>query len=436
MQKNAIYDDKWERFVPYSKDQDGRTVYEKDYDRVIFSQCFRRLAGKTQVHPFAHNDHIHTRLSHSLEVSIVGRSIVCELVNLGVIPALKKIDCCEVVKTAGIAHDMGNPPLGHIGEDAIGSWVRKHTQELKKVDIKPQIIGTYSSYDGNAQNFHIFNNLEYFENKKLSDASIAALVKYPWVCSEHVSKAGYFKIDEEEFDKRFISLGLKNGNLYSRHPLSYIMEAADDICYSMMDVDDAFEIGINGDTSTIEDFVKKLGLAENLNNINILKTIRDNRGKIIENATKEIAETFKNNIDFIMNENVAKYKINEIDPLKKDLIAMGKTNENFLGLIAALKDFSSKNVFCQRDKVIYETACYSIIETILDSWLKVYKDYKQTDFNYASLSKQSKKILTLMNISELKIGDFALTQIIDYVSGMTDRYAKFIADTLSGRLYV
>lgn len=425
------FEEKWEDYVPTPKtDIDGRDEYEKDYDKIIFSQCFRRLSGKTQVHPFSHNDHVHTRLSHSLEVSIVGRSIVKELVLLNVIPPKKEQDCIKIVMSAGIAHDMGNPPLGHTGEDAIGSWVKSHSDELVKLKISQDCVNTYFSYDGNAQNFHIFNNLEYFEEKGLSYATTAALVKYPKISSDKNPKAGFFKADQDKFDEVFDALKLKKNGFPFRHPLSYVMEAADDICYSMMDVDDAYEMGIHGNTTKIQDIAEtELGISKNSDNI--FGEIRAKRGILTSKAVKGAAEAFKKNLHYIMDGNVSDFAGEPVPNDKKDLIVMGKDSNDALKLISLLKKFAAENVFGQRDKVVYETACYSIIGTIFDSWLKAYSEYKQEN-----PSLQSKKVFSLMNLDDSKRDDEALIQIIDYVSGMTDRFAKFTADTLSGRLSV
>ena len=435
----------WNKLVPNlsgNKGQgDSRTQYEKDYDRVVFLQGFRRLAGKTQVHPFSHNDHIHTRLSHSLEVSIVGRSIVKKLFEMKVIQDVNQEDCVNIVMTAGIGHDMGNPPLGHVGEDAIGKWIVSHGADLKGLGISNDYVETYSSYDGNAQNFHLFNTQEYLNEKKLNKATLASFVKYPWASSKEKHKSGYFIEDKDLFQKCFESLGLKNedegefNGKYARHPLSYVMEAADDICYSLMDIDDAHEMGYKCTDTKIKDLVKTI-FSDYNEDEDAFAFLREKRGDVIEKAVDAVAKSFSDNKDYIMHGNVA---TSAYDPDKnKDLLKMGKSSE-ILQLIDLLKSFAANNIFKQRDKVVYETACYSIIHSIFDAWLKAYEEFKgeECGCKYDKLSVQSKKVFELMNMSkQVKEGDKALVQIVDYVSGMTDRYAKFVADTLTGRVAI
>lgn len=419
---------KWEKLIPKSPNKNDRSLYEKDYDRIIFAQCFRRLAGKTQVHPFAHSDHIHTRLSHSLEVSIVGRSIIKEIFKKHIINDEYKQDCINIIMAVGLAHDMGNPPFGHIGEDSISSWIRENKKTLLKHQFSEDFIDSYSSYDGNAQNFHLFCSTEYFDKKQLSPATLASLVKYPWISQKDKPKSGFFPNEHNIFKKCFKKLGLEIDSRYARHPLSYILEAADDICYSIMDVDDAYEMGINGDTKKINKHIKNVfGKTAK----NTLGQIRENRGEFIEKAVKAVAKAFSDNIQYIMNGNVA---TKDYSPLKKDLIIMGGSDST-LQLVAELKKFAQQNIFSQRDKVVAETACYNIISTILDAWLKSFSAYHEAEYNYEQMPTQAKKFFSLINIGKgIKKGDEGLIQIIDYVSGMTDRYAKFIADTISGRI--
>ncbi|WP_405341328.1 dGTP triphosphohydrolase [Fibrobacter sp.] len=433
----------WKKLVPKS-DKDKRNSYQKDYDKIVFSQCFRRLAGKTQVHPFAQSDHVHTRLSHSMEVSIVGRSIMQKIFEMNFIdhPYKKEQfenDCINIVMAAGLAHDMGNPPFGHVGEDAIASWVKRNTDELKKCEINAEYIKSYSSYDGNAQNFHIFQTLEYFGEKNLSSSTLASFVKYPWVCDEMKKKGGCFKNEEETFKSIFEKLGLKHESGFSRHPLSYIMEAADDICYGIMDVDDAYEMGIVGDTAEIAANIKelkavaKVGKQKEFSKNNPLEFIRKERGLLIESAVDAVAKAFKDKYSYVMSGNVATKKYKDNVGLFKDLIAMNEGNP-VLKLISNMKKYARDNVFIDRNKVKAESACYNIINTILDNWLFAFKDFAEAK-KYDDISNQSKKIFQLMNMNDrVEKKEKGLVQVIDFVSGMTDRYAKEMANVFSGNI--
>lgn len=434
----------WKTLVPKTE-QDKRNVYQKDYDRIVFSQCFRRLAGKTQVHPFAQSDHIHTRLSHSMEVSIVGRSIMQKIFEMDVIdvPCNYKRerfenDCINIVMAAGLAHDMGNPPFGHVGEDAIASWVKRNKPKLQQCGIDADYTESYSSYDGNAQNFHIFQTAEYFVDKKLSFVTLASFVKYPWVCNGKEKKGGCFKNEEAAFNDVFEKLGLKQNTGYSRHPLSYIMEAADDICYGIMDIDDAYEMGITGDTTEIVADIKKVIALAKKKEIDFdekkpFEFIRKERGFLIELAVDAVAKAFKEKYSYIMKGNVATKKYKNDPKSLKDLIAM-KADEPVLALISDMKTFAKDNVFKDRNKVKAESACYNIINTILDRWLFAFLDLTEAK-GYENASDQSKKIFQLMNMNDhAKLKDEGLIQVIDFVSGMTDRYAKEMANVFTGNI--
>ena len=437
----------WEKLV-LNTNQDERGVYQKDYDRIVFSQCFRRLAGKTQVHPFANSDHIHTRLSHSMEVSVVGRSIMQKVFEKNVIesPYEKERfekDCINIIMAAGLAHDMGNPPFGHVGEDAISSWIKRNGEKIKDCKIGAEYVESYSSYDGNAQNFHIFQTAEYFNEKKLSLPTLASFVKYPWACCTMQKKGGCFKNEEAVFEKIFENLGLKSSEKkYSRHPLSYVMEAADDICYGIMDVDDAYEMGISGDTTEIVDCLsevvksaqeKKLKTNINFDEKKPLEFIRDERGLLIELAVEAVAMAFYENYSYIMEGNVATKKYSDAQKSYKDLIAMN-IDAPILKLISKMKDFARDNIFKDRNKIKAESACYNIINTILDNWLFAFEDLTQSE-SYEKISNQSKKIFQLMNMEEkAEKKEKGLVQVIDFVSGMTDRYAREMANVFSGNI--
>ena len=154
----------WKTLIDKTIDPDGRCIAEKDYDKIIFSQAFRRMSRKTQVHPLAVNDHVHNRMIHSLEVANVGRSIVYNIQNRN---GLDKLLAAKYVMAAGIGHDFGNPPFGHLGENAISKWVIENSETIEACGISKSVIDTYRSYDGNPQNFHLFASAEYF-NKMIS----------------------------------------------------------------------------------------------------------------------------------------------------------------------------------------------------------------------------------------------------------------------------
>lgn len=413
---------KWECLISDAIESDGKNLAEKDYDKMIFSQALRRMARKTQVHPLAINDHVHNRMSHSLEVSVVGRSIVYALNDY------KKLDkkiAADILMAAGLGHDFGNPPFGHIGEDAISMWVRENRANLEKVNISDEIIDTYTRFEGNPQNFHLFTSIEYFKKKPLSNSTIATMVKYPRVSCIENEKSGYFRYDEELFSKIFDSLGLKVNNKYVRHPLSYLLEAADDICYAIMDIDDAFEMGIiDGADWELKEIIAKL-LGNNFTWDHKNK-FRNERGKIIDRAVSEIVQVFDKNYHAIMN--------GEIE-IGVDLFDLAKHKRTLNG-IKNLKGVARKQIFGNRRKVKFETSSYNIIKVILDNWLDAYVDYYCNGFNIKKCGNKSIRLFDLFEMKGLNYlsekNDRAIIQVVDYISCMTDRYAQEQSKVLLG----
>ncbi len=237
---------------------EGRTEFQRDYDRLIFSAAFRRMQNKTQVFPLPGSIFVHNRLTHSLEVSSVGRSLGHD-VGISLTkrhgPALaNEMQSLESITSAAcLAHDMGNPPFGHSGENAIrtffseneGSTLRPHFTEQQWMDI--------TKFDGNANTFRLLTHQ--FEGRRpggfvMTYSTLASVVKYPFSSTlAPKSKFGFFESEQPLFEEMARKLGLlckqrteQGAVVYARHPLVYLVEAADDICYEVMDVEDAHKL--------------------------------------------------------------------------------------------------------------------------------------------------------------------------------------------------
>ena len=219
----------------------SRSEFERDYDKIIFSKHFRRLNDKTQVVSLAGDDHTQTRLIHSLEVSCVGRSIAQILLKINVLDPAQKDDIISIVLTACLAHDIGNPPFGHDGERAMCQWWRNFS--VKMSPIVPQLdIPDFVHFDGNAMGFAILTEMG------VTYSTLLAYTKYPTCAREinqqlpHQHKNGYLEHDAGHFhDAWSQARGEKDLTFgVSRHPLAYIVEAADDICNFVMDVEDCY----------------------------------------------------------------------------------------------------------------------------------------------------------------------------------------------------
>ncbi|MEG3638055.1 deoxyguanosinetriphosphate triphosphohydrolase [Magnetococcus sp. PR-3] len=236
---------------------DRRNAFETDLDRITFSTPFRRLKDKTQVHALPDNDHVRNRLTHSLETASVGRSLGVAagdrlMDEQGGCDGLTPSHFGNVVQAACLAHDIGNPPFGHAGEDAIRRWFKENQSVLDALtdDQKTDFL----SFEGNAQGFRILTQLEYGRQEgglRLTHGVLAAFSKYPrsgrsmTIHNAAQRKNGLYQSELDAFAQVAQSTGLKpiNDQAWQRHPLAYLMEAADDICYAPIDLEDGFELG-------------------------------------------------------------------------------------------------------------------------------------------------------------------------------------------------
>ena len=253
----------------------ARTSFHKDYDRLVFSHSFRQLNQKTQVHPLTNQLGIHTRLTHSLEVSCIGRSLGMmaaeklddKLANglpIGVSPA----DVGVIVQAACLAHDIGNPPFGHAGEYAIRDWFGHPDRQpiLQHLSINERL--DLLNYEGNAQGFRLLVRNEHHPDKggmRLTCATLGAFMKYPWLASPNkvtskpeanknestiivkVPKFGSFVSEAAQLEELASCLQLPRSTVhdgFSRHPLAYLLEAADDICYALIDLEDGIHLNM------------------------------------------------------------------------------------------------------------------------------------------------------------------------------------------------
>jgi dGTPase len=424
----------------------ARTPFEKDIDRVIFSSAFRRLDRKTQVHPLPANDHIHTRLSHSLEVSSVGRSLgnivghklVERFPDLGLYPH----DFGAIVQAACLAHDIGNPPFGHSGEEAIRYWFKERSHKKWMKALSPLQARDFLYFEGNAQGLRTISQLEYHlftGGMRLTYATLGAFLKYPWT-SASIDGVRYHKYGCNQSELSILTLiadRLKlipsiEGKHWCRHPLSYLMEAADDICYAIIDLEDGLEmelidydeftqIMINSqilDKNTLLPISDPLGLQEpNSHKIAML------RGRIIDRAIQQISDTFMHYHDRLL--------AGEFD--LTDLIsACGGEVENY---IQSAKTLARDRIFKHHQKIELEVGAYATLDTLLDSFIKAAYHLHQSYYHHQPLSLKDRQILQLMGtnqpLPDCNLYDSYL-RVVDYIAGMTDNYAAYLAQQLRG----
>ena len=243
--------------------RDTRSEFEKDYHRIIGSASFRRLQDKTQVFPLDKSDFIRTRLTHSLEVSSIAKSLG-QMISQDIIRSKRdpqfdiqmQEDVCNILQCAGLIHDIGNPPFGHFGETAIREWFAMHLPKLmykgKPVTqyLNKQMLADFYNFEGNAQALRLLTKLHFLIDENgmnLTYALLDTIVKYPVPSTQidedsgdvRTKKMGYFLAEQELYRK----IATETGTVGTRHPLTYILEAADDIAYSTADIEDAFKKG-------------------------------------------------------------------------------------------------------------------------------------------------------------------------------------------------
>lgn len=413
----------------------GRSHFHKDHDRIVFSSAFRRLGRKTQVHPLALNDHIHTRLTHSIEVGSVGRSLgirVGELLN-GELPTwISPHDISVIVQAACLAHDIGNPPFGHAGEYAIRDWFKREGNQYLLASLSERQRLDLQTFEGNAQGFRVVTRIEnhlFDGGLRLTFPTLGTLLKYPWGVENACQRGKFssFQTELEILNKLGKELGLvKLGeNHWSRHPLAYLMEAADDICYAILDLEDAIELNILSFEQIKPILLEMCGVLEVDDEIfnteaSARRKISALRGRAMENMINSAVSAFMEHYPQIMAGEYKGELVSDGDPGVRDGIQRAK---------ALARD----KVFPDTRKTELEVGAYRTLGALLDAFCRaVYDNHHQQGEN---LSYQTEKILSLMGIhapSRDKPLYQSYMRALDFIGGMTDNYASYLARQIGG----
>ena len=411
------------------KDQnETRIGFEVDYDRIIFSDYFRSLQDKTQVVPLSKTDFVHTRLTHSLEVSVVGRSLgrIVGKQLLEKYPKLKEAgfqinDFGAIVASACLAHDIGNPPFGHSGEKAIGEYFKTGNGLQYKGQLSDKEWQDLIDFEGNANGFRILNeSREGIEGGlRLSYATLGTFMKYP---KESLPKKptnniidkkyGFFQAEKSVFVDVAEELELtkiREGNdiTYSRHPLAFLVEAADDICYTIIDFEDGINLGLIEEEFALEYLINLVRDTINTEKYYQLTTKQDRlsylRALAIGNLINEAAKVFLDNETSILK---GDYQISLLDKCKYE------AQINDIIKISVDKIYRSKEV------VEKEIAGYKVLADLLDVFISAINNSfngKATNYDNLLLNVLPEKYRTL---------DVSLYQrilsICSYIAGMSD----------------
>lgn len=413
---------------------ENRSEFQRDYDRLIFSAPFRRLQSKTQVFPLPGSIFVHNRLTHSLEVSCVGRSLGNDLAKaiLSRQPELAESYLPEIgaiVSAACLAHDLGNPPFGHSGERAISTFFSEGKGQSLKEKLTASQWEDLTHFEGNANAFRLLTHQ--FEGRRkggfvLTYPTLASIVKYPYASSlaGNKSKFGFFTTEEESFRRVADELGMiklqDNPLKYARHPLVYLVEAADDICYQMMDLEDAHKLKILSTEETKELLLAYFSDEKKAHRLQTLKLVTDVneqiaylRSCVIGLLIGECTQAFMNHETEILNGTFEGSLIKGISPLPAKAYKHSS-------------DVSFQKIYCSRDVLDNELAGFRIISTLLDLMIEAVsspeKVYSQLLIN---------RVSSQYNIRAHSFYE-RIQAVLDYISGMTDVFALDLYRKIKG----
>ena len=417
---------------------DDRTEFKRDYDRLIFSAPFRRLQNKTQVFPLPGSIFVHNRLTHSLEVSSVGMSLGNDVARLLTQrhPELRDTlfaEIGQIVSAACLAHDMGNPPFGHSGEKAIQTYFTEGPGLNLQREVSHQFWDDITHFEGNAYAFRLLTHQ--FKGRRsggfvMTYSMLASIVKYPYSSSSPSKKGKFGFLNSERGIYRRIAdeLGIicisQPGEplKYVRHPLVYLVEAADDICYEIMDIEDAHKLKILSYDETAQ---LMLGFFDEEKQQCILHRITDEgltdnnekvvylRACVIGDLERECVRVFCDHEEQLLS---GTFEGSLIDHIAEPLRQAYQT----------CADLSVKRIYKSRPVLDVELSGYKIMETLMEHFIEA-AHYPDRFYSKQLISRVSSQY-------EIDSPDLEtrLMAVIDYISGMTDVYALDVYQKICG----
>lgn len=449
------------------KSTDLRSEFEKDYHRIIGSASFRRLQDKTQVFPLDKSDFIRTRLTHSLEVSSlakslgqnIGENILKYRKDAGFTPEMKE-DICHILQCAGLIHDIGNPPFGHFGEVEIREWFERNLKTLKFKGIPveeiltEQMLEDFYHFEGNAQALRLVTKLHYLVDENgmnLTYALLNTIIKYPIASTEidlttgniKDKKMGYYYADRKIFEDIVKETGAGN----QRHPLTYILEAADDLAYKTADIEDAFVKGYIS-YQMLEDALYELKLCygedgyDPLEKLQSLyargreKNVRSPETYAVKNWIVQIQGFLINCATFGFTSNYDAIMAGEY---QQDLF-YGTYGEKLMDLLGKM---AYEEVFCSQDIYKMEIIESVMLDFLLDQFVGAVL-YYDTEVPLGTIDKRMISFISdnYRNAYRLQAegkGEaeklyLRLLLVTDFICGMTDSYAKRLYQEMKAML--
>lgn len=412
----------------------ARTEFQRDFDRIIFSSAFRRLQSKTQVFPFPETAMIHTRLTHSLEASSVGRSLGTAVGNELDNPKVDPRDLGAIVSAACLAHDIGNPPFGHAGEKAIIEFFEGERGQSFLVNLTDVQKLDFLRFDGNAMGFRMLTHSKPKLTKStgglgLTYPTLAAFSKYPCSatsiqdaesCASR-KKAGLFSSSVDVCSKIAAALDLPKtaDTAWARHPLAFLTEAADDISYTVVDLEDGYRHGLVncGQVTTLLRRIAGVHMSDDdKSNLGNLMRPQDKigylRAKAINSLVCQVVGVFMANLEQLLEGTYNEPLVDQIESASD---------------LEEVRSVSKDSIYSHRTILQIEAAGFQVIPGLLDMFLSALGSPE---------TSSSKKILELLPdeyVEDLGKNPYdAIMGITDYVAGMTDVFAVELYRNLRG----
>lgn len=467
--KQLLCSERLRKSERHQSDTDYRSEFEKDYHRIIGSASFRRLQDKTQVFPLDKNDFVRTRLTHSLEVSSIakslGQSVGMALEQKQLITESQAGAIADILLCAGLLHDIGNPPFGHFGECVIREWFEK---AINRIDYKNKPLADYMTgqqiqdlcnFEGNAQSLRVISRLHHLVDDKgmnLTKALMNTIIKYPVASTEidkaagdiRLKKMGYFSADREIFDNITVSTGAGN----KRYPLVFLLEAADDIAYSTADIEDGIKKGIIS-YNKLQDLLENNKYRTEYENKTEYEDMRYSVLRLKQLYEKAIAnseddpelyavQNWAVSMQSVMIRAVISSFLDHYDEImcgnmKTDLFC--RTSSDIL--IRVLKETAYEHIFQCSGIIRLEVAAEGILHFLLEQFVGAAVNYQTDEY----MTEKQSKLMQIVSPNYLKVyknesmnkseGEalyLRLMLVTDFIAGMTDNYAKTLYQEFMG----
>ena len=428
----------------------ARSSFHKDYDRLVFSHSFRQLNQKTQVHPLTNQLGIHTRLTHSLEVSCIGRSLgimaaekLHDKLDGGLPDGVTPADVGVIVQAACLAHDIGNPPFGHAGEYAIRDWFMHSERQTILQNMSSNERLDLLAYEGNAQGFRILTRNEHHPDAggmRLTCATLGAFMKYPWLATHsneayqdkamsNVQKFGCFYSEAGQLEQLAACLSLprsKHHDGFARHPLAYLLEAADDICYALIDLEDGINLNMLTYAEVAAIFYELIGERPSTISLPAHMSVRQHlaslRSRAMMRLVNSVTDAFVANSDAML-----------AGTLQGSLFA--HCDVAVQSGITQAKDLAREKIFNHPSKVRMELMANQCLHRLLDAFMPL----AWTNEISTPMSFEQQRLLMLLKPHFDEHQRFLsddiyqnMLNVLDFITGMNDHEAYRLAQELQG----